>query len=119
MNKQGLFGIAADHTENHQSLDERFIKSKHSTFFFEAASESMSPYIEKGDVLIVDRSLTPTNNQIIIAAFSGELLCRRLFFSKEAVLLISDNEKFKTIQMTTLSDFIVWGVVKALARDVL
>ena len=41
----GLFGITNDHIENYQSLDERFVKNKASTYFFEAESDSMSPFI--------------------------------------------------------------------------
>lgn len=116
---QGLFGISEDHIENYQSLDERFIKFKVSTFFFEASSEAMSPYVEKGDILIVDRSLTPMNNQIVIAAVNGELVCRRICFNQNKVVLFCDNKQFSSIEMSEESDLLIWGVVRALARDVL
>jgi DNA polymerase V len=41
----GLFGISDDYIEKYQSLDARFIKNKASTFFFQAASDSMEPLI--------------------------------------------------------------------------
>ena len=53
----GLFGIHDDFSEKYQSLDERFIKNKASTFFFKASGKAMAPLILPDDVLIVDRSV--------------------------------------------------------------
>lgn len=70
---QGLFGISQDHIEDYQSLDKRFIKSRVSTFFFQASGDAMSPYIENEDILIVDRSLAPVNSfirwRVIMSAY--------------------------------------------------
>lgn len=115
----GLFGISEDHIENYQSLDERFIKTKSATFFFEASSDSMFPYIEKNDVLIVDRSLTPIHNQIIIASLDGEMICRRIQIYQKSISLVCENIKYSKFSLTKESDFLIWGVVKAIARDVL
>ena len=44
----GLFGLSDDFIESYQSLDERFIKNKTSSFLFEASGDSMEPTIFKG-----------------------------------------------------------------------
>ena len=80
----GLFGIHDDFSEKYQSLDERFIKNKASTFFFKASGKAMAPLIFPDDVLIVDRSVGPVDGRVAVIAFEGELLCKRIFRFKTA-----------------------------------
>jgi DNA polymerase V len=53
-------------------LNDLLIKHPSATFFLKAASNSEG--ICSGDILIVDRSLTPTPNSIVIAIVEGELV---------------------------------------------
>lgn len=114
----GLFGIAEDHMQSYLSLDEKLIKNKASTFFFEASGDSMAPYIHKKDILVVDRSLEATNNKVIVAALDGGLICKRIIRTIQGVFLVSDNPKFKSIPIKAERDFYVWGVVSAIIREV-
>lgn len=113
----GLFGIAEDHLENYLSLDERFVRNKTSTYFFEAEGDSMEPLIASGDVLVVDRSLRPQNTQVIVACYEGQLICKRLFTHPNYVTLRSDNERIKPIRIED-GELEVFGVVIGLARHV-
>ena len=113
----GLFGIVNDHIENYQSLDERFVKNKASTYFFEAESNSMSPLIMEGDVLIVDRALESYPNCIVVCALNGEMLCKRLMEKNGSLFLFSENQSYKPIEINEESDFMVFGVVRGIARE--
>ena len=113
----GLFGIANDHVENYQSLDERFIKNKASTYFFEAESDSMSPLIMEGDVLIVDRALDIFSGRIVVCSLNGEMLCKRLRVENNKRLLCSENLAYSPIEIHQDSDFSVFGVVRGIARE--
>ena len=113
----GLFGITNDHIENYQSLDERFVKNKASTYFFEAESDSMSPLIMEGDVLIVDRALDVFSGRIIVCSLNGEMLCKRLKSESGKHYLCSENPKYSPIQILNDSDFSVFGVVRGVARE--
>jgi len=80
-------------------LNQHLIKHPAATFFMRAAGESMcAAGILDGDLLIVDRSLRPTKNSIVIAVINGELMVKPL----------------KTI---TGQDFQVWGVVTYAIHD--
>jgi len=83
------------------SLDEHFIKHPAATFFVKVDGDGMVDHgVFKGDTLIVDRSLTPENNSIVIAVIDGELTVRRL----------SDIDS---------EDAAIWGVVRGSIRDLL
>lgn len=113
----GLFGVVNDHIESYQSLDERFIKNKASTYFFEAESDSMSPLIKEKDILIVDRSLESYPGCIVVCSLNGEMLCKRLIQKKGCLYLCSENKSYKSIELNNDSDFSVFGVVRGLARE--
>lgn len=113
----GLFGIQDDYIEKYQSLDERFVKNRASTFFFEATGDSMEPLIFPGDVLVVDRSLDWVHGKIIIGHLEGSFLCKRFLKSPKGIILRSENKLHRDILVTEEMDFLVWGTVVAVARD--
>ncbi|EQC47329.1 LexA family transcriptional regulator [Bacteriovorax sp. Seq25_V] len=113
----GLFGISDDYIEKYQSLDQRFIRNKSSTFFFEATGDSMEPIIHSGDVLIVDRSLSWTHGNIIVGHLDGQFICKRLLKSPDGLILRSENKLHRDILITEEIDFLIWGVVSGLGRD--
>jgi DNA polymerase V len=114
----GLFGITDDFIEKYQSLDSRFVKNKSSTFFFDATGHSMEPTIFPGEILVVDRSVEATNGKVCIVCFEDNLICKRVFFKKNHILLCSDNPTFKPIQINDSHSVLVWGVVIARAGDI-
>lgn len=114
----GLFGVSEDFIEKYQSLDVRFVKNKESTFFFEAAGDSMNPTILPGDILVVDRSVNHHHGRVCIVSYEGELLCKRVFLGRDYVLLCSDNKKFKEIRVFDQHEALVWGVVTARCAEV-
>ena len=80
------------------------------TFFVRVQSDAMeSDNIKKGDILIVDKSVTPKHNDVVIAVIDGEQLVRR-FIKEEHSFLVSHSghDKYK---ITEDADFSVWGVV--------
>ncbi|WP_158536759.1 MULTISPECIES: LexA family protein [Halobacteriovorax] len=113
----GLFGISEDHIENYQSLDERFVQNRSATFFFEAQGDSMEPLIIPGDVLVIDRSLEVKSGRVAIVYLDGEFLCKRLIKQDGRVILRSHNPLHRDITITDEMDFLVWGPIVAVARD--
>jgi DNA polymerase V len=83
------------------SLDEHFIKHPAATFFVKVEGDGMEDHgIFKGDTLIIDKSLNPEKNSIVIAVIDGELTVRH----------------FSDINS---EDATVWGVVRGSIRDLL
>lgn len=115
----GLFGIGDDHIENYQSLDERFIRNKASTFFFEAASDSMEPLIFEKDVLVVDRSLEVVSGRVIVFSIHGEMFCKRFFKNGNEVILRSENPKYKDVKLAQEEELHIFGVVISVVKDLM
>lgn len=110
----GLFGISEDFSENSQSLDAYFIGDKAtSIFFFRATGDSMSPLLESGEVLLVDRSIEEFHGRVCIMAFEGELICKRVLKTQRGLLLKSENPKFKDILVKSSESVELWGVVSS------
>ena len=88
----GFPSPADDFIENSLDLNEKLVSNPISTFFMRASGHSIaSEGIHDGDLLIVDRSITPTLGSIVVAVINGELTVKRL-----------DNQESKIV---------VWGVV--------
>lgn len=115
----GLFGISEDHLEKYQSLDERLIRDRAATFFFEASGEAMSPLIMEKDILIVDRSIEPVSGCIVVVQIEGELLCRRLHLTEREVGLHAENSQHAPLILKDGQDLQVFGVVTSVVRDIL
>jgi DNA polymerase V len=115
----GLFGISEDHLESYQSLDQRFVKNKTSTYFFEAEGESMAPLILPGDVLVVDRVLKPTYGRIVIVVYDEELVCKRLVREHNRVVLRSENPRYPDLLVSSERALHFWGVVRAIIHPLI
>ena len=109
----GLFGISEDFIEKYQSLDQLFIKNKFSTFFFEAAGDSMEPTIFPGQILIVDRSRTDFHGKVCVICVDDKMMCKRVFVKDNCVVLKSDNQKYKDLIIENNEGLSFWGIVIA------
>src|SRR5690348_14844813 len=75
----GFPSPADDYLRKSLSLDEYLIDRPASTFFVRATGESMNKAgIYEGSLLVVDKSVKPTNNKIVIAVVDGEFTVKRL-----------------------------------------
>jgi DNA polymerase V len=115
----GLFGISDDHIENYLSLDDKFIKNKHSTFIFRMEGDSMQPFIHHDDYLIVDRALTDFMNRIVVVDIHDERYCKLLTKSHGQVVLRSLNPKYKDMVVTDEMNMRVFGVATLCFKDLL
>lgn len=94
-------------------LNEYCIRHPSATYFIRARGESMIGVgIGDGDILIVDRSLSARNGDIIIAAVSGEFTVKRLeMLPNSPVRLIPENPDFSPITITPELNAEFFGVV--------
>lgn len=95
-------------------LNRALIKSPETTFFARAYGDSMEEAnIHEGDLLIVDRSIPPTNGFIVVAYISGEFVLKRVFVpdSKNCLFLMPENPKYQPIKVTEETSLTIWGVV--------
>jgi len=113
----GFPSPADDHVEENLDLNELLIRHPAATFFVRVEGDSMQKEIHSGDILIVDRSLTPRTGDIVIAALGGEFTVKRIKIEEDVVYLIPDNPNFKPIEVKEDETFEIFGVVTTIIHD--
>ncbi len=112
----GLFGISEDYLEKSLSLDTLLIKDRAATFFFEASTDSMEPLISKNDVLVVDRSTRPTNDDVVVLVFENELILRKYVIVRGRPCYLANSPEYLPIEGEVADSCVVWGVVTSAIR---
>ncbi len=108
----GFPSPATDYLENKLDLNEYLVKHPAATFIVKASGSSMiEADILSGDLLIVDRSVTPKNDNIVIASVFGELTVKKLRKKKSALFLVSANNEYPSIEVKEEMECFIWGVV--------
>lgn len=110
--KAGFPSPADDFVEVPLDLNKALIKNPSATFFARVVGNSMQDAnIHNGDILIIDRSIKPTNGKIAVCFVDGEFTVKQLLIKKNECYLLPANNEHKPIKITTENQFIVWGVV--------
>jgi DNA polymerase V len=109
----GFPSPAQDYGGTKLDLNEHLIKDPTSTFLLRVQGTSMiKAGIFDGDEVIVDRSLEPKNNDVIVAILDGEFTIKRLIIDNNSTIhLHAENPNFPDIQIPELSELRCWGVV--------
>lgn len=108
----GFPSPAENEIEDSLDLNELLIKRPSATFFLRVSGSSMiKAGIHHNDILIVDRSIEPSNGKIVIAAINGELTVKRLFIGNNKIQLIAENDSYRPFDITENVDLHIWGVV--------
>jgi len=107
-----------DQIEKVLDINDLVVKHPASTFFVRVEGDSMEGAgIFSGDVLVVDRSLTPKDGSIVVAAVYGEMVVKRLVARGDTHILASENPQYEPIHITGHEDCFVWGVVVGSVRQ--
>lgn len=115
----GFPSPADDFVDTKLDLNEYLIKHPASTFFVRVRGNTMiKAGIQSEDILIVDRSLDPHNNSIIIANLYGELVVKRLKIDGKRIFLLSENEAVQNREVTEDENFRIWGVVTSVIHKI-
>ena len=108
----GFPSPATDYMENKLDLNEYLIEHPAATFIVKASGTSMSQAgILSGDLLIVDRSISPSNDNIVIASIFGDLTVKKILKKKKSLFLISANDEYPSIEVKEEMECFIWGVV--------
>lgn len=114
----GFPSPALDYMEERISLDKVYIKHPQATFLIESTGDSMTgAFIPPKAKLVVDRSRTPQNGDIVLAVLNGEFTVKFLKKNDFTCWLIPANRKYPELKITEAMEFTVWGVVTAIVTD--
>lgn len=107
----GFPSPADDHIEGKLDLNEHLVRRPAATFFVRASGESMrGAGIFDGDLLIIDRGVSPQPDDIVIAILQGELTVKRLKKVDGQWLLAAENSAYPSLPLIE-GDCEIWGVV--------
>ena len=115
----GFPSPALDFIDLSIDLNKHLIKHPSATFYGRVKGDSLkNAGIENGDLLIIDRSLEPTNGKIAVCYIDGEFTAKRIQINKDEILLIPENENYQTLKVTADNNFLIWGIVTHVIKDV-
>ena len=98
------------------SLDDMLIHNREASFLLKVSGDSMCEAgILPGDMVIVDKGLSPKDGDIVIAEVDGEWTMKYLKKRGGEISLVPANPKFKTI--IPKSELKVAGVVTSVVRQ--
>ena len=97
------------------SLDEYLIKNKDATFMLKVQGDSMNGAgIMPGDMVLVERGVTPRNGDIVVAEVDKEWTLKTFQKTGNKIVLMPANKKYKPIVPT--EELNIAAVVKAVIR---
>lgn len=106
-----------DVVERPLDLNDLLIDNPTATFFVRVSGDSMEGAgIFDGDILVVDRSITPESGKIVVAAVYGELVVKRLSRHQNMPALVSEQVGYTPILVDSSDDVYIWGVVVGSVR---
>lgn len=117
----GFPSPAEDYEESRVDLNDLLISNPPATFLYRAQGTSMLDIgIYDDDILIVDRSVSPQDGDIVIATWEGnQPVCKILRLLPNNLELHSGNPEYPPLRLpadTVIDIFAVTGVVRPLTR---
>ena len=114
----GFPSPALDYMQKRIDLNDELVRHPLSTFIIECEGTSMiDAFIPPKAKLLIDRSITAKNGDIILAVINGEFTVKYLRKNEHKCWLVPANKKYKEIEITGDMDFTVWGVVISIIVD--
>jgi DNA polymerase V len=108
----GFPSPAGDYVEKELNFKELFIRNESATFFVQVMGNSMiNAGIRDGDILVVDKSLEPVDDSIMVCFVDGEFTVKRVSKIDDFFYLTPENPQFKPIKINECADFRLWGIV--------
>lgn len=108
-----------DHIDQQLDLNEYLIKNPAKTFLVKVSGLSMlDAGIHENDILIVDRSISPTDGKIVVAAVDGQLTVKRIMHKDNKLYLMPENQNFHPIEIKEGNEIHIWGVVTNVIHSV-
>lgn len=114
----GYAAAGDDSVESHIDISDYLVKNPVDTFLVRAQGLSMKDAgINDGALLLVDRSVKPTNGKIVVAVINGEMTVKYLIRKHGTQYLMPANPAFPEIPIDTETGATIWGVVRSAINE--
>lgn len=115
--RAGFPSPADDHAEPNLDLNQ-LIDNPASTFCAWAEGDSMQDMgILDGDLMVIDRSLTPRHDDVVVADMNGAFTVKRLVRKSQGDFLMPANPDYPPILIRPADEVRIWGVVIRVIHD--
>ena len=113
----GFPSPAEDYLDASLDLNELCIQRPAASYFVRVSGPSMQGAgINDGDLVVIDRSITPRHGHIVVAAVDSELTLKRLVTSPRREL-VPENPDYSPIPLDGEQDIQLYGVATWLVRS--
>jgi len=117
--QQALTFFSPKDSDSKGAIFFELIGNKEATFFAKVSGQSMiGAGLDDNDLLVIDRSIEPTNNKIAVCFLDGEFTVKRLRVEKDEVWLQPENPNYPIIKITEENNFVIWGIVTNVIKRV-
>ncbi|MFD3004083.1 LexA family protein [Pontibacter toksunensis] len=108
----GFPSPADDYLEDRIDIFKHIIQNPTSTYMMRVKGSSMvDANIHEGDILVIDKSLKPTEGLPVVCFLDGEFTVKTFKLMDGKAYLMPANPAYKPIVITEEMDMRVWGVV--------
>ena len=113
--KAGFPSPADDYLRDSLDFNRDLIKNPEATFYGRVSGDSMRDAgINEGDIAVIDRSLQPTDGDVIVAYVNEEFTIKYLDLTHKEegyIELQPANPDYSPIRIDSTDNFRMWGVV--------
>lgn len=121
----GFPSPAQDYMNPCIDLNKELVRHPAATFYGRVVGDSMiDAGVEEGDILVIDRSLEPSDGKMAVCFLDGEFMLKYISSSdpdtgqKGGLWLVPANPKYRPVRVDSMSDFSVWGIVTYIIKKV-
>lgn len=119
--RAGFPSPAQDYMDKSLDFNRELISHPAATFYAKVVGQSMiNAGIDEGDIIVVDRALTPRQDDIVVAYVNGEFTMKYLDLSMRdfgEIWLRPGNDSYPPFRITPDDDCVIWGVVSKIIKN--
>ena len=114
----GFPSPAGDFIDEGIDLNKELIKHPSATILGRVKGQSMQDIgIDDGDLIIIDRSIEPTDGKIAVCYIDGGFIVKRIKIDKDCCWLMPANDSYNPIRVTEDNEFIIFGIVSHVIKS--
>lgn len=119
--RAGFPSPAQDYMDKTLDFNKELIEHPAATFYAKVVGQSMiNAGIDEGDIVVIDKSLEPRQNDIVIAFVNGEFTMKYLDLSERhhgVIWLRPGNNTYPAFRISEGDELVIWGVVSKVIKS--